>query len=266
MAVMIRAALVALLALAGCGPEALDDTVPYACGGEEIRTRLVDRSLGELDELAPAIDVVGGTGNSLVIVGLPYSGPAGNRGIQPVKDGGAYDCVQLADTVTASVAGVGSVAGQPSGWICLGPGGAACSLPTLTLNIPGGVHPADATLELTDVDFTQSFPLGDALALRAVARDGGTDLMFSSGQPITLRWSPASDLTRFGAPAIHFSSNAGTATFDVSSDDVTIAGDTFTFTPPPRTGPWRLIATFSGEIAPAITVSEDAYLDVTFGP
>lgn len=256
---------IAALVLAGCGSDGLDDTVPYACGGHEIQTRLVDRMLGELDELAPGVDVLAGVGSSLVTVGLAYSMPL-NRGIQPLHDGDAFDCVQLGDTVHATVAGVSASLGQPSGWICLGPGGAACSLPVLSLSIGASVHPADAAIELTDTDFTQSIPLGDALALRTVTRDGGADLGFPAGQPITLRWSPASDLARFGAPSIHGESNAATGTFDLTPDTVTVAGDTFTFTPPARTGPWRLGVTFRGDIAPRVEVSEYAYLDVTFEP
>jgi hypothetical protein len=193
--------------------------------------------------------------------------PLANRGRVPLKEAGddTYYCPELDPDVTATIAGVSGEIVADGGWMCLGTGGPACATPRLEIAIPTDLHPATAEVVVSSGTYSHTFPLGDALAPRTIVPVGQSDLMFRSGQPITLRWSTAADFAKLTATSVGFLRTTGD-TFGLGEADITRTADTITFTPPQRMGAGRLVVTLSGSVATDTFVSQLAYLDVTFVP
>jgi hypothetical protein len=120
---------------------------------------------------------------------------------------------------------------------------ATCGRPYLGfIDLPAG---SDAILTFGDASRTVECKLGDALAARSVTRIPAGTWDVSSGETVTLRWSPGSDLARLGVKVM----------FDQGHREPiwrspTIAGDLVTVEVPRLdTGPQKLVLEARADVA-----------------
>lgn len=267
-------ALAVSLVLAGCA----DEPAPtHECG--DGWTTGIDHvvALDELPRFAPQVllspeldaDAPGDHPARILTVSLGFGEPGTNHRMRPIHDADSDDtfCPLLDPGATATVAGRAIAATMTGGFQCLSPVfGPTCAEPTFTLTIPADLHPDSADVVIADGSYTRAFPLGDALAPRSITSVGHADLTFKVGEPITVRWSHAADLTRLPIFGIAFVTPTGHRAPPINRNAITVDGDTLTFTPDVEPGPGRLTVHLEGALADDTTVKQAAYLDITFVP
>jgi hypothetical protein len=100
-----------------------------------------------------------------------------------------------------------------------------CNYPSLALERPAIV--GSASIEVGDSSRTVTIPLDDLLAPSSVEIVPEMPWQFTNGQQVTLRWSPASDLTR--NPSIKIADGGGVGSLEIHDDLVTFTMPTVPF-------------------------------------
>ena len=265
---MNRLALVAIVVLAGCAEE---EVPTLQCAGRDARAVVHDRSIAQLPGLWPDVAVAQGFDANRVFdptlrsvtVNLPFgTEDRPHAGLAPIQDGDDWYCPQVA--VSATIGGVEVMEETPGGWFCVGPGGLACMRPQMAGTVP--TSSGNATLVVADHSRTLELAVGNALAPRTLELVGQPTTMVSAGQPITVRWSPASDLTELTYLEVGLSQGTEHASLETG---IVRGVDTLTFTLPAHPGPATLSVELAGRRALDtynLSVTEVAKLDVTFVP
>lgn len=235
---MVRCWMLALT-LAACGGDDGGPPTEEGCEGTPYRPWVETVSFTELPALRPAVQTPL----------LPDVSLAMTFGVQfimgkPVPlhtDGHAY-CPVLEDEFTATLGGTAGTVSR-GGWTCAGPSGMVCATPRVEFD--NASRTADAQIVLTDSKQTLTLPLGDALVPRTMERLDQPDWTLQVGQPVSIRWTPGTDLADLRVNVGYQLPNAGWA---IDAAAITITDDTINFTVPDddRMGPGRLTVSVEG--------------------
>jgi hypothetical protein len=164
------------------------------------------------------------------------------------EEDGTAACATLDDSFTATIGGMPITSFDRGGWPFEFPD-ESCSVPSVWLSsIPAELRRPGVQLVLTDSSRSITADMGEWFVKRTAEPIGAPDWHFRPGETVTLRWSPAIDLTT-ASPSVRFlgptDPPAGHVEFTITDRaDFTRTEDTIAFTLPNRELEGRMIIGF----------------------
>lgn len=166
------------------------------------------------------------------------------------EDDGTAGCATLDDSFKATIGGMPITSFHRGGWPFEFPN-EPCSVPSVGLaSIPAELRRPGVQLVLSDSSRSITADMGEWFVTRTAEPIGVPDWHFRPGETVTLRWTPAIDLTT-ASPSVRFlgptDPPAGHVEFTITDPaDFTRTEDTIAFTLPNRELDGRMIIDFGG--------------------
>lgn len=243
-----------VLVTVGC---AEPDPLNIDCNGLPAEVHTTDVTLDEVREIAAsityALNIEMGARRT-VKLHMDWGGTTAISA--PLCAADMWICPRI-ESFESELAGVaGTTPGW--GWRSAGPGGDGCALLETTFELPSDLFVDDATITLRDYASEIEIPLGNALAQRTL------EVLTSpvrASQPITVRWTPATDFDVLPSTIVHI--RAGSTSTNIAG--ATRAEDTITFSLPDLVGEAQLLVSLS-EYSANHVISETVAQTITIEP